>query len=176
VIPIFVASAVATLSIAYISDKIKHRGGFAIIGFCITGTGLLILINQNAVSANTKYGALYLMSIGAYISMPLVWTMLANNVSGAYKTAFAVGVETSLGSVGGVISAWIFKGSEAPLYTSGYKINFGAVCIVGFLTLVLMGGFWLENRARDAGKRDHRLEAPDADNLGDDHPHFRFTY
>lgn len=176
VVPIFMASSVITLTIAFISDKIKHRAGFALLGYVITGAGLLIMMNQKSVSAGTKYAALYLMAFGAYISMPVVWTMLANNVSGAYKIAYAIGMQTGLGSVGGIISAWIFQGSQAPLYQTGYNVSFGAVCVAAGLTIVLVVGLWLENRARDAGKRDHRLTAPDADNLGDDHPHFRFGY
>jgi hypothetical protein len=171
-----VASAIVTLTVAFVSDRLKHRTGFALLGYAITGAGLLIMMNQQSLSSKTKYAALYLMAFGAYISMPLVWTMLANNVSGAYKTAYAIGMETGLGSVGGIISAWIFQGSQAPLYKTGYNVSFGAVCVAAFLTCVYVLGLWLENRARDAGKRDHRLTAPDADNLGDDHPHFRFGY
>jgi hypothetical protein len=39
-------------------------------------------------------------------------------------------------------------------------------------------GLWWENRLRDRGKRDYRLRLPtdEAENLGDDHPSFRFTY
>jgi hypothetical protein len=40
------------------------------------------------------------------------------------------------------------------------------------------GLFWLakrENRMRERGDRDWRLQEPDADNLGDDHPAFRLT-
>lgn len=39
-------------------------------------------------------------------------------------------------------------------------------------------GLWWENRQRTAGKRDWRLQLPEDEvtNLGDDYPHFRFTY
>jgi hypothetical protein len=33
----------------------------------------------------------------------------------------------------------------------------------------------LENKKRDRGERDHRLNWSDVDNLGDDHPSFRFA-
>lgn len=176
VIPIFVASAIATLITAYVSDRLKHRFGFSLLGYAFTGAGLLIMMNQNSVSSNTKYGALYLMGVGSYISMPLVWTMVANNGSGVYKTAYTIGMVTGLGSAGGIISALIFQGSQAPLYSTGYHVSFGAVCIAAGATCVYVVGLWLENRARNAGKRDHRLTAADADNLGDDHPHFRYGY
>jgi hypothetical protein len=42
--------------------------------------------------------------------------------------------------------------------------------------VVLLLGVRAENKKRDRGERDWRLEGEDADNLGDDHPHFRFTY
>ena len=38
----------------------------------------------------------------------------------------------------------------------------GALCCTAFLIGVI-----LENRKRERGERDHRLEGPDADNLGD---------
>jgi hypothetical protein len=42
--------------------------------------------------------------------------------------------------------------------------------------VVLLLGVRAENKKRDRGERDWRLDCADADNLGDDHPHFRFTY
>jgi hypothetical protein len=44
-----------------------------------------------------------------------------------------------------------------------------AACTVLFL------GARRENKKRDRGERDWRLEGEDADNLGDDHPHFRYA-
>ena len=48
--------------------------------------------------------------------------------------------------------------------------RFAAACLT-----LLIGNVW-ENRKRERGERDWRLEGEDADNLGDDHPHFRFPY
>ena len=33
-----------------------------------------------------------------------------------------------------------------------------------------------ENSIRAEGKRDYLLQEPDADNLGDEHPEFRYAY
>jgi hypothetical protein len=116
------------------------------------------------------------MSVGAYISLPLLWLMLVNNVSGTYKIAFAIGMEIGVGNVGGIVAALVFQGSEAPFYTTGYNVSLGVVCAAAFLATVYVFALWRENKARDAGKRDHLLSHPDADNLGDDHPHFRYGY
>ena len=45
------------------------------------------------------------------------------------------------------------------------------VCATAWLFLLKR-----ENRKRDAGLRDDRYAMADADNMGDDHPSFRFGY
>jgi sugar phosphate permease len=175
-IPIFLAATVGCLAAAYASDKLKHRAGFAIFGYLLVIVGAAILINQNHVSTNVKYGALYFMAVGAYIALPMLWTMLVNNVSGSYKIGFAVALEVGIGNFGGIASALVFQGADAPLYSTGYKTILGmsiaSICLVIIYTLALFA----ENKARDAGKRDHRLSDPNIDNLGDDHPQFRYGY
>lgn len=41
---------------------------------------------------------------------------------------------------------------------------------------ILLFGVRAENRKRDRGERDYRLDEQDVDNMGDDHPRFRFSY
>jgi sugar phosphate permease len=176
VIPIFIASAVATLLVSYASDKLRHRYAFAMLGWLLTLIGLVIMIEQRSVSTKAKYGALYLISIGGYISVPQLWTLLVNNTSGRYKVAFAIAIQMGLGNVGGIISASTFGGKQAPFYEVGYKVNLGLVCVAMALCTGYVGGLYLENKARDQGKRENRLRESDADNLGDDHPNFRYGY
>jgi sugar phosphate permease len=176
VIPIFMASAAGTLIVSYASDKLKHRYGFAMFGWLLTFTGLIIMLNQRSVSANTKYGALYLISVGGYIAVPQLWTMLVNNCAGQYKVAFAIAVELGLGNAGGIISSLMFQGSEAPFYDMGYRVNLVLVCFAMVLATTYVSALWLENKKRDQGKRDHLLSSEEADNLGDDHPHFRYAF
>lgn len=35
---------------------------------------------------------------------------------------------------------------------------------------------WRENKKRDRGERDYRLQDPELKNMGDDDPRFRFVY
>lgn len=102
--------------------------------------------------------------------------MLVNNVSGTYKIGIAVALEVGLGNLGGIASALVFQGKQAPLYTQGYHTILYMSITAACLVVVYAVGLWIENRARDAGKRDHRLSHPDIDNFGDDHPHFRYGY
>ena len=103
-------------------------------------------------------------------------TMLVNNISGSYKTGFAVAVELGIGNVGGIASALIFQQKQAPLYLLGWKTTLGMTCSAAGLVIVYTFMLWRENKARNAGKRDHRFSSPEIDNMGDDHPEFRYGY
>ena len=116
------------------------------------------------------------MASGSFISLPLLWTMLVNKVSGSYKVGFAVALEVGLGNVGGIISAWVFRGRDAPGYETGYRTILGMSCAAIVLLIVYATGLWSENKASEAGKRDYLLDEVDFDNLGDDHPRFRYGY
>ncbi|KAG8167310.1 hypothetical protein KVR01_002999 [Diaporthe batatas] len=117
VIPILASALAACLSAAHASDKPKHRGG-------------------RGTAACARYAALFLMAAGVYVSLPMVWTMLVNNVSGAYKVGFAVGLEVGLGNFGGIASALVFQGSQAPGYADGYKTLAVMSCVAAFLVVL----------------------------------------
>lgn len=175
VIPIFIASAITTLSIAFISDRLKHRAGLALVCCFLSIIGYIILLNQEHVSVNARYGALYLISAGSFAALPAAWILLLNNVSGAYKIAWALGVETGLGNAGGFVASLSFQANSAPYYWQGFKNTFSLMCMATFLICVYTAGLWYSNKQKRAGKRDHLLKE-EGDNLGDDHPRFFYTY
>lgn len=142
----------------------------------MSAVGAGILMNQSHVSIHVKYGALFFMGCGAYICLPMLWTMLVNNVSGSYKTGIAIGIEVGIGNFGGIASALVFQGKQAPQYKQGYKTILIMSCTAAGLVILYTAALWNENRLRDSGKRDHRLADPEIDNLGDDHPQFRYGY
>lgn len=106
----------------------------------------------------------------------MLWSMLVNNVSGTYKIGYTVALEVGIGGVGGIISAWVFRGANSPLYVEGYKTILSMSCVAIGLVFVYTSALWFENKARDEEKRDYRLTELDIDNLGDDHPESRYGY
>lgn len=175
IIPIFVASSISTLTIAFVSDKLKHRSGLALLGCFIAIIGYIIILNQNHVSINARYGALYLISAGSFAALPAAWILLLNNVSGTYKTAWAVGMEIGLGNGGGFVASLSFQQKNAPFYWTGFKTTFSLMCMSVGLICAYVAGLWYENKQKRAGRRDHLLNE-EGDNLGDAHPEFFFTY
>ena len=60
-------------------------------------------------------------------------------------------------------------------YITGYSVSLAFLWVSAACCTILFLGVRRENKKRDRGERDYRLQEPDADNLGDDHPSFRFT-
>ncbi|KAJ4163355.1 hypothetical protein LMH87_005090 [Akanthomyces muscarius] len=175
VIPIFVAASAFTLAVAYASDKLRHRTGFALLGCFVAILGYVVLLNQDRVPVNARYGALYLIAAGSFSVLPSAWILLLNNVAGAYKTAFAVGMEIGLGNAGGFVASLAFQSKTAPHYWLGFRLSCGLMCMAFTLICVYAAGLWWENKQKRAGKRDYLLEE-EGDNLGDAHPRFIYTY
>jgi hypothetical protein len=177
-IPIFVVATVTAIISAYATDRLRHRFGFCMLGLVVASIGYIILLAQNGLSAGVKYFALFLIVPGGYITQPIALVWVSNLVSGHYKRSITSAMQVGLGNIGGIVASNVFLEKESPKYPTGYGVSLGMLWICGASCVALLFLVRNENRARDRGERDHRLEdeGEHADNLGDDHPHFRFTY
>ena len=81
-----------------------------------------------------------------------------------------------MGNISGIIASFIYPATQGPKFIQGYSICLAFMALCG----LTQAGFFLalrrENRKRDRGERDHRLNDPDIGNMGDDDPRFRFVY
>ncbi|GAP92265.1 putative MFS general substrate transporter [Rosellinia necatrix] len=174
-IPIFVVATVVCLGAAYAADRLRHRYTFAMCGLAIATVGYSLLLGQRYLSLGVRYFALFLVSSGGFVTQPITIGWLANNVSGHYKRSISTALQLGFGNIGGIVASNIFIQSEAPQYRTGYGVSLGFLGICATACTILFFGVRRENMKRDRGERDYRLEKPDAHNLGDDHPDWRFT-
>lgn len=138
--------------------------------------GLIILLKQQDVPTNVKYGGVYFLAIGSYISLPILWTMLINNILGSYKMGYGSAMQVGLGNFGGLASALIFQGKNAPLFKTGYTVALALTVLAAVLVPLYTAALWWENKQKAEGKRDYKLSGEDKDSLGDEHPSFRYGY
>ncbi|KAK0658117.1 putative transporter [Lasiodiplodia hormozganensis] len=175
-IPIFVVATVVALIIAVCTDKLQHRYGFCLLGVVVASVGYVLLLCQDHISVGVKYFALFVIVSGGYITQPVTLTWISNCMSGHYKRSIAAAMQVGFGNCGGIVASNIYITSEAPHYRTGYGTSLGLLWVCAVMCTVLFFGVTRENRKRDRGERDYRLENDiDKDNLGDDHPHFRFA-
>lgn len=59
---------------------------------------------------------------------------------------------------------------------TGYGTSLALLVMSGVVATIYLLLLKRENRKRDLGLRDERRFLADADNLGDDHPSFRFSF
>lgn len=177
-IPIYVVAAVVSLISAFLSDRLRHRYGFAMLGICVATIGYVILLAQHTVSVSVRYFAVYLIVAGGYITQPLTLVWLANNMGGHYKRSINAAMQIGFGNCAGIIASNIYITDQKPTYKIGYGVSLGLQWLCGIACTAFFIGLMIENKKRDEGKRDYRLALPkeEVENLGDDHPTFRYAY
>ncbi|CAG8069231.1 unnamed protein product [Penicillium nalgiovense] len=177
-IPIYIVATVIALATAFISDRLRHRFTFTLLGCVIATIGYVILICQESVPVAARYFALFAITGGGYMTQPILLGWVSNNMAGHYKQSIASAMQIGFGNCGGLVASNVFFDSEAPTYGTGFGTSLGMVWIGGVACIVFFGYVYHENRLREQGKRDHRYHWPreELENAGDDHPSFRFTY
>ena len=177
-IPIYVVAFVATLIAAVCTDRLRHRFAFAIAGISIATIGYVILLAQKEVPVGGRYFAIYLVTAGGYVAQPIALVWLNNNLAGHYKRSAGAAMQIGFGNVAGIIASTIYVTKEAPKYPTGYGVSLALLWLSGLACTAFLFGLWVENKKRDQGGRDGRFNLPRAEleNLGDDHPRFRFAY
>lgn len=148
----------------------------AIVGYIILLAQGPIHI-QHRLPIGVRYTAIFFITSGNYITQPLAVVWLANNMAGHYKRSFGAAIQIGIGNIGGIIGSNIYLANEAPYYRTGYSTGLALLLLGGISCTMLFLGMRLENKKRDNGERDYRFLLPkeQLENLGDDHPHFRFN-
>lgn len=93
--------------------------------------------------------------------------------------AGAIGIVVMLGNTGGLIACWSYLTKDAPDFLPGNALNVGASCAIVIMVALLTLYLRNENKRREEGKRDNRLDAlplGEQELLGHNHPAFRYRY
>ncbi|KAL8775825.1 MAG: hypothetical protein Q9194_003601 [Teloschistes cf. exilis] len=175
-IPIYAAGLLVAFLTAWSSDRLRHRYGFVILGAVTNAVGYMFLLAQSHVSVNVRYMALYLVECGLWIGSPVEIVWITSNLGGHYKRALGSAIATASGNLSGFIASNVFITSQAPRYPAGYGVALGMTVFAALAAAVLFLGLRRENRRRDRGGRDYRLQSgkDELENMGDDHPGFRY--
>ncbi|KAI1855083.1 hypothetical protein JX265_012271 [Neoarthrinium moseri] len=176
-IPCYFLGAVTYMTVAYLSDHTQRRGVFCIVFGTVSVVGYGILISNTP--AGVHYFGCFLVAMGLYVAvgLPLAW--LPNNTPRYGKRTTANGMQLTVGNASGIMSPFIYLTAEGPRYIRGNAVSLSmvgmATCIYAFMW------FWFarENKKRDAGHINPALEGLSEEELaelGDESPHYRYTY
>lgn len=174
-VPPYVCACLVAIFIAFVSDKTNRRGIYLAAFTLLAISGFSIL--RWATNPNVRYLGVFLITLGAFPGGPgfLSWGM--NNAAGPAIRAVSSAYIVTLGTAGGVLATWTYTTKDAPKYPTGHTINLSGQLAVLVLALAGIAYCKWENRQRELGKRDHRLNGlSDAQikDLGYRHPDFRY--
>ncbi|KAK8054830.1 major facilitator superfamily transporter [Apiospora rasikravindrae] len=179
-VPCYFLGAVAYMAAAWYSDRVQRRAIFVVIFGCVSVVGYGILLS-NSTSGVHYFGYLLHDRHGSLHSRRLA-AGLGNcpTIAPRYgKRTTACGMNLTMGNMSGIMAPFIYLTAEGPRYIRGNAVSLSmvgmAVGLYGFLW------FWFrrENKRRDAGQvsAEHaHLSEEDLMELGDESPHYRYTY
>ncbi|KAL3450561.1 hypothetical protein BJX65DRAFT_294221 [Aspergillus insuetus] len=175
-VPPYIAAAIFCIIGSFLADRF-HTRGYILLAFTpITITGFTILATVKLSSV--RYFALFLATTGAFTCSPILLAWVSGNAAGPAVRAVVTGYAVGIANLGSIIATWTYLPAQAPYYTAGHWMNFGAACILFGVVGCNMVYLVRENRLRMAGKRDYRVTGAsraEVERLGHLHPEFRYT-
>jgi MFS family permease len=172
-VPPWAAAFGFAMTLAYISDKVKHRFFFTIFPICVALAGFVILLTVHN-NHNLQYAALFLVAMGAYSAMPVIVCWFNMNLGGHHRRAVGSAWQVSFGNIGGIIAVYAFLSKDAPLYKPGYSICIAFICLSGVSCMAYFVACSWENRRRAKSPRNVGLTEYEKTELGDLNPEYRY--
>lgn len=172
-VPPYALGFVLTISAAVASQRLRIRAPFIAGPSCLAILGYILLLSDTR--PGVSYVGIVFAAGGIYPATAIVLGWLPNNVSGHTKRAVGCAMQISIGNLGAVMGTQLYRTESAPRYFLGHGFALGYLVANVFVVLTQYVVLKRENRRRDAGERDHRLDGIAEDDwLGDDDPRWRF--
>ncbi|KAJ0163404.1 putative transporter [Colletotrichum tanaceti] len=154
-----------------------------VLGYALLIIGAKVGPRPLFLNAHVQYAGTFLVAMSVNATPPLALTWMSINASPHYVRAIALGFLLSIGNAASFLASFTYIKTEAPGYLKGHSINLG--CLAGLLLVGILLPLYMkrENRQREQGRRDYRLEESQRNGLsaaehefrlGWMHPGFRF--
>jgi len=176
-VPPYIVGAFTSLALPYASYKKGNRQLFFIIAVIPVIAGYAMFRGTDVGNTSVRYGASFLVASGIFCLGSMVNAQVSANAVSDTAKASAIGMDTFLGNIGGLISTWSYLPHDAPAFRIGSTINLSTA--VGILVVSICLWLWMRF---DNGKRDKRNANSELDGLSQQeiqglewkHPHFRW--
>lgn len=173
-VPPWVAAFGFSMCLAFASDKFLHRFGFVMFALCVAIAGFAILISVHD-NKDLEYGALFLVTSGAYTAMPLIVGWFNMNIGGHTRRAVGSAWQVGFGNIGGIIASYAFIAEDAPKYITGYSICISFAILSMIASIIYGFSIWNDNRKKDTRVGDdHGLTEDEKAEMGDYSPDYRY--
>ncbi|EER37515.1 MFS transporter [Histoplasma capsulatum H143] len=149
-IPPWAAAFGVSLTVAYLSDRLRNRFAFTLIPICIAIAGFAILLNVHGEANRAlQYGALFLITSGAYSAMPIIICWYSMNLGGHKRRSVGIAWQIGFGNIGGIIATYSFLEKDRPQFRPGHVISISFICLSAAMCVVYFFLLLHRNRTRD---------------------------
>lgn len=174
-VPPYVVGAFFVLAFSYASWKLDRRIIFSVISAPFMMVGYIMFLAST--SPSVRYAATFLIAIGAFPFGTLGNAHVSANVLSDTARSSAIGTNTMLANIGGVISTWAFLPFDGPNYPIGNGLNLATSSLALISSIALL--FWMkfDNKKRAKKDIDAELEGLSQQQIQDldwAHPGFRW--
>ncbi|KAI0482106.1 MFS general substrate transporter [Xylariaceae sp. FL0804] len=145
----FAAAFGFAMAMSILSDRVRLRSPFILLGLALLVAGLATLISVAPGPANfgAEYAALNLTGMGSFGIGGMIVCWYVMNLRGHAERGIGSAWMICVGNAGGLVATFLFLKKDAPGYHSGYSVCLGmaALCVASCAGY----GFciWRERRA-----------------------------
>lgn len=175
-VPVYGFGAIVYLICARLSDLTQRRGYFIIGSIISSMVGYGMLLSNSGTA--TSYAGTFFVAVGIFTGAGISFAWVPTNNPRYGKRAFSTGMHLTIGNSSGVASPFLFSQSFAPAFTTSYAASIGLLGVSLILNIILHLHFKRQNKLRDEGKQDYRMEGltdVEIEALGEKSPRFRFA-
>lgn len=172
-VPPYVVAAVFIIATCHLSDHLRIRGPFVVVGSVLQAIGWILQLACTAVAP--RYFGLFLIACGAFGSIPPSSTWLLNNIQPQLARATAMAFVVAVGTCGGLIATFTYIGNKTASTGNALQIGLSGLTFACAVSLMLLNKW--ENTKRASGDRDYRLVDGNipVHELGSRHPEFKLS-
>jgi len=174
-VPPYVVGAFSTVLLPFLSWRYDKRTIFFIISVPFSIVGYIMFLATT--DAQARYGATFLIAVGAYSFGALCNAQVSANVVSDTARSAAIGTNVMFGNIGGLIATWSFLPWDKPNYHVGNGLNLATCSLILILSILLLGWMKRSNAKRQHVDVDAELAGLDSKQIQDldwRHPGFRW--
>ena len=163
--------------VAYFSDRFRHRFAFCVIPIAIAVAGFAMLLGVHD-KFHVQYGALFLLTCGAYSAMPVIVCWFAMNLGGHRRRSVGTAWQVGFGNIGGIISTFAFQ-TGSGTFTTGYAISVAFCGLSAIACAVYLAALYFDNRKKSVAAANldpNAIPEEEEEAMGDLAPSYRYNY
>ncbi|KAI7667127.1 putative MFS transporter, partial [Hortaea werneckii] len=176
-VPPYVVGAFFTVLLPLLSSKFDKRLHFFVASAPLIMIGYIMFLATSTDQPMTRYGATFLIAIGAFSFGALCNAQVSANVVSDTARSAAIGADVMMGNIGGLISTWSFVPSDGPNYHIGNGLNLATSSTILITSICLYLWMKADNKKRDKKDVEAELQGLTPKQIQDldwKHPGFRW--